>query len=134
MAVHKSIDGVKLDEETYAAVKKMADRGIGKGRGERKAVTIAEMCAALVHTGVFRRIAANKWAKAHPAPKAAKKPAKEKSPKKKASAKKSVKKGSKKPARASKPKAAKKETAPPAGTNSAAPAPSTPPAGGGVLD
>jgi hypothetical protein len=119
---------VILDDETYKAVKKMAERGIRRGKGEAKPVTIGEMCASLVHTGAFRRIAANKWAKAHPAKKT-KKPAR-----KAKSAKKSPAKGSKKPARVRKPKAAKAKPAPAPVANGEAMKPSLPAQAGGVLD
>lgn len=123
---------VTLDDETQKAVKKMAERGVGKGRGERTPVTIGEMCSALVRTGAFRRIAANKWAKAHPA-KPAKKVASKKQASKKPAAKKSPAKASKKPAKVSKPKAAKKAPAPAPAAQSEGMKPSLP-AAGGVLD
>lgn len=119
---------VILDDETYKAVKKMAERGIRRGKGEAKPVTIGEMCASLVHTGAFRRIAANKWAKAHPAKKSTKKPAR-----KAKTTKKSPAKGSKKPARVRKPGAPKKVTPALVASNGEAMKPSLP-AQTGVLD
>lgn len=60
----------KVSEEVYELVKKMAEKGRGRGRGEPEKVTIGEMAGDLISTGAYRRIAANKWAKANaPAPK-----------------------------------------------------------------
>jgi hypothetical protein len=106
---------VKLSEEVHALVKKMAEHGRRKGRGEPEVVTIGEMAADLISTGVFRRIAANKWAKEHAAPK------KERKPK---AAKKSSSKP-RKPAKVVKLKTAKKSKAKkstPASSSAAAPA------------
>jgi hypothetical protein len=107
-----TVDGLKLDEETYKLVKKLAEQGRRKGRADPEHVTIAEMCSDLVHTGAFRRVAANKWAKAHPkkatGKKTARKPAK-KAKAKKAAPRKAVKKAAPK---AQKPRAAKKERTP----------------------
>lgn len=111
MTTHR-VDGLKLDEDTYKVVKRMSEAGIGKGRAPRQSVTIAEMCSALVHTGAFRRIAANKWAKEHtpakgkksPAKKAAKKASRKAAPKK--SAPRKARKAAKKPAPAKAPEAA----------------------------
>lgn len=75
------INDVKLPEDVYKEVRKMADRGIGNGKN-RKTATLAEMAAALITTGVYRRIAANKWAKAHPPKKAAPRKVKARSAKK----------------------------------------------------
>lgn len=47
---------VRIDEETLAAVKKLA------GEGEK---TVIDMASELVRTGAFRRMAANKWARAN---------------------------------------------------------------------
>ena len=125
---------VHISEEDYAVVKKMAEKGIGRGRAERKPVTVAEMCAALIHTGAFRRIAANKWAKAHAGDKPKKPKAAKKSASKKPAAKKSPAKAAKKPAPARKPKAAKKSPAPAPAAQGEPMKPSLPAQTGGVLD
>lgn len=85
---------IRIEDDVHKLIKKMSEAG-----RHGKPCTIAEMAGDLVHTGVFRRIAANKWAKAHPSGKpskrkATKKVVKAKSPK----APKVGKKPSKKPA------------------------------------
>lgn len=108
---------IKLDDETYKVVKKLADVGRGRGRGPKEPTTIGEMASDLVHTGAFRRVAANKWARENapaPKPKKAKAKAKKAAPK----ARKPVKaKAAKKKAPAA--KKAKKPAAPKAAAPSA---------------
>jgi hypothetical protein len=118
---------IKVSEEVYALVKKMAEAGRGRGRGAKEPCTIGEMAGDLVKTGALRRTAANKWARAHAAPKKPKAPKapKAKAPKApKAKAPKAPKaKSAKKSISPAKPKKAKApKVAAPASTSAAAPA------------
>lgn len=61
---------IHIPEEVYDLVKKRAEEGVRKGRGAAVKVTIGEMASLLVSTGIKRRNAANKWARANaPTPK-----------------------------------------------------------------
>lgn len=118
---HKTVE-VKIDEEVYALVKKASEAG-----RHGKPCTIPEMASDLVTTGIYRRIAANKWAKAHAAPKV-KRAKKVKAPKeKKAAAPKAAKKAPVAPKvkRAPKVKAPEPTAVPPPVQEPVTPAPAS---------
>lgn len=106
---------IHVSEEVYSLIKKAAEKGIRRGRGEPVVVTISEMATSYVVTGVYRRIAANKWTRKQKLEGG--KPAKKAAPKKTAAKKQAPKAKIVKLPKKKTPKAAK-----PASSSAAAPA------------